>query len=138
MNTTGPKTRKDEPRKHEAAPPRIRLARAGFTDLVLVCSKCAKRQGLKKGAVRALLKRTLKRMPDAPRTRVVEVGCLGPCPKRALAVATSASLAARRIHLLDPASPPDAAVAALFPDRGPKPFREAGPVTASERSEPDA
>lgn len=126
-----PKPRKDAPRKDAAAPARIRLVRAGFTDLVLVCSKCAKRQGLKKGAVRGLLKRALKRTPDARRTRVVEVGCLGPCPKRALAVATSAGLAARRIHLLDPAASPEAAVATLFPDPGPEATVQSGPVETS-------
>lgn len=126
-----PKPRKDDPRKDTAPPARIRMARAGFTDLVLVCAKCAKRQGFKKGAVRGLLKRTLKRTPDARRTRVVEVGCLGPCPKHALAVATSASLAARRIHLLDPAASPESAVAALFPDAGREAVTEPGPVEAS-------
>lgn len=131
MTPIRPKPRKDAPRKDAAAPARIRLVRAGFTDLVLVCSKCAKRQGLKKGAVRKLLKRNLKRTPDARRTRVVEVGCLGPCPKRALAVATSTSLAAQRIHLLDPAASPDAAIATLFPDFGPKAGLEAVPVETS-------
>lgn len=123
MKPTAPETRDAiELRDGTAAPaaPRIRMARAGFSDLVLVCTKCAKRQGLKKGAVRGMLKRSLKRRPLARKTRVVEVGCLGPCPKRALAVATSDSLAARRIHLLDPAAPGEVAVAMLFPDFGPK------------------
>ncbi|WP_246733075.1 (2Fe-2S) ferredoxin domain-containing protein [Methylobacterium sp. BTF04] len=96
------------------------MARAGFSDVVLVCTKCAKRQGLKKGTLRGMLKRALKRGSGGRKTRVIEVGCLGPCPKRALAVATSASLAAHRIHLLDPALAPEAAAALLFPDFGPK------------------
>ncbi|GJD74249.1 MULTISPECIES: (2Fe-2S) ferredoxin domain-containing protein [Methylobacterium] len=101
-------------------PARIRMARAGFSELVLVCTKCVKRQGLKKGALRSRIKRELKgrAMPGKP--RVVEVGCLGPCPKRALAVATADSLAKQRIHLLDPAATPAQAVDALFPDFGPK------------------
>ncbi len=131
MTPTRPKPRKADPRKDEAAPARIRMARAGFTDLVLVCAKCTKRQGLKKGAVRGLLKRALKGAPEGRRMRVVEVGCLGPCPKRALAVATSASLAVRRIHLLDPAASPEAAIASLFPDFGPKAVAEPGPVASS-------
>lgn len=140
MSPTGPERRKDE-----TASPRIRMVRAGFGDLVLVCTKCAKRQSLKKGAVRRMLKRALTRRFGSGKSgsgksgsgksgsskngssktgpckvRVVEVGCLGPCPKRALAVATSTSLSAHRIHLLDPAATPEAAVAALFPDFGPK------------------
>lgn len=101
-------------------PARIRVARAKFTELVLVCTKCVKRQGLKKGSLRSRLKRGLKARPLAGKPRVVEVGCLGPCPKRALAVATAESLAKRRIHLIDPAATPAQAVDALFPDFGPK------------------
>lgn len=103
-----------------ARPTRIRMARAGFTELVLVCTKCVKRQGLKKGALRSRLKREMKARPLAGKPRVVEVGCLGPCPKRSIAVATAESLAKQRIHLLDPAATPAQAVDALFPDFGPK------------------
>jgi hypothetical protein len=96
------------------------MARAGYSELVLVCSKCVKRQGLKKGSVRRQIKRELKLRDTARKVRVVEVGCLGPCPKRALAVVTADSLAKQRIHLLDPAGPPSQSVDALFPDFGPK------------------
>jgi hypothetical protein len=105
-------------------PARIRMARTKFSELVLVCAKCAKRQGLKKGSLRRGLKRALEvreregRLVGKP--RVVEVGCLGPCPKRALAVATAESLAKQRIHLLDPAATPEQTIDALFPDFGPK------------------
>ncbi|WP_243214583.1 MULTISPECIES: (2Fe-2S) ferredoxin domain-containing protein [Methylobacterium] len=96
------------------------MARAGFSELVLVCGKCVKRQGLKKGSVRRLLRRELKARVPSRKLRVVEVGCLGPCPKRALAAATADSLAKRRIHLLDPAATPAQSIDALFPDFGPK------------------
>ncbi|MCJ2037236.1 (2Fe-2S) ferredoxin domain-containing protein [Methylobacterium sp. J-068] len=99
---------------------RVRLARSKFSELVLVCAKCAKRQGLKKGALRGRLKRELKGRALAGKPRVVEVGCLGPCPKHALAVATTESLAKQRIHLIDPESTPAQTVDALFPDFGPK------------------
>lgn len=46
-------------------PARIRAARAKFTELVLVCTKCVKRQGLKKGSLRSRLKRELKARPLA-------------------------------------------------------------------------
>ena len=101
-------------------PARIRMARAKFSELVLVCAKCVKRQGLKKGSLRSRLKRELKGRVLAGKPRVVEVGCLGPCPKRALAVATAESLGKQRIHLIDPAATPAQAVDALFPDFGPK------------------
>ncbi len=110
----------DDKDRDAARPARIRMARAGFTELVLVCSKCVKRQGLKKGSVRRQLKGELKRRVTARKPRVVEVGCLGPCPKRALAVITADSLAKQRIHLLDPQATPAQSVDALFPDFGPK------------------
>ena len=78
----------DDTDREAARPARSRMARAGFTELVLVCSKCVKRQGLKKGSVRRQLKSELKRRLTARKPRVVEVGCLGPCPKHAVAVAT--------------------------------------------------
>ena len=107
------------------APEKIRYARAKFGDVVLVCAKCAKRQGLPKGGLRATLKRALKDRAGpskerGPKPRLVEVGCLGPCPKRAVAVATTASLARGRIALIDPTGEPQALLDALLPDFGPK------------------
>ena len=72
---------------------RARTAKVGFAEFVLVCAKCAKRQALPKHAVRGMLKQAYKRRSASAKLRVVETGCLGPCPKRALAVATAASLA---------------------------------------------
>lgn len=91
-----------------------RTAKAGFADLVLVCAKCAKRQGLGKDAVRGRLKREIKRRGLKRTTRVVSVGCLGPCPKRFVAVATSGSLGRNRIVLVDPAASAEQAVDALL------------------------
>ncbi|MCJ2080993.1 (2Fe-2S) ferredoxin domain-containing protein [Methylobacterium sp. J-090] len=106
-------------------PGKIRYARAKFGDVVLVCTKCAKRQGLPKGAMRATLKRALKERAGPSKgqvlkPRLVEVGCLGPCPKRAVAVATTASLARGRIALIDPTGDRQAILDALLPDFGPK------------------
>lgn len=109
----------------DVTPDKIRYARAKFGDVVLVCTKCAKRQGLPKGAVRTILKRALKESGGSSKggllkPRLVEVGCLGPCPKRTVAVATTASLAEGRIVLIDPAGDRRAILAALLPDFGPK------------------
>jgi hypothetical protein len=112
----------------ETAPPgpeKIRYARAKFDAVVLVCTKCAKRQGLPKGTLRSVLKRAMKERAGSSKERMakprlVEVGCLGPCPKRAIAVATTASLARGRIALVDPAGDRQAILDALLPDFGPK------------------
>ncbi|MGU3540307.1 hypothetical protein [Methylobacterium sp. A54F] len=97
-----------------------RTAKAKFGEVVLVCRKCAKRQRLGRGDLRSLVKDAAKRAQPRRRVRVLETGCLGPCPKRLVAVATGASVAAGRIVLLDPAATPEAVAAALLPDFGPK------------------
>ncbi|MCJ2085898.1 hypothetical protein MKK88_07810 [Methylobacterium sp. E-005] len=120
-----------------------RSAKTKLTEVVVVCAKCAKRQGLRPRAVRALLKKAGKQATrDAAGGRrklcVVESGCLGPCPKRAIAVATGASLAAGRVILLDPGAEPAAALAAVLhpvPSRRPPP--EFGPNTALAPVSPD-
>ncbi|MGU3664594.1 hypothetical protein ACLBX9_10460 [Methylobacterium sp. A49B] len=113
-----------------------------------MCRKCAKRQGLRVRTVRERLKKASKHAgkcaadaKSGPRRKlcIVEAGCLGPCPKRALAVATGASLAAGRVMLLDPDSSPQEALAAILgpalpPAPAPDPARrsvpEFGPITA--------
>ncbi|MGX5776853.1 hypothetical protein [Methylorubrum zatmanii] len=83
-----------------------RTAKAAFSDLVLVCRKCAKRQGVDRKQLGRALKRALTNVPRETGTgkvRVVETGCLGPCPKRMLTVATPRSIASRRVILIDPA-----------------------------------
>ena len=95
----------------------VRTAKAKFSEVVAVCAKCAKRQGLPKRAIRDRVKAGLKQARPGTKLRVVETGCLGPCPKRALAVATGSSVAAGRILLIDPASSPEAIVALLLPPR---------------------
>ncbi|MEL6060772.1 MULTISPECIES: hypothetical protein [unclassified Methylobacterium] len=116
--------------------PAGRSARTKLTEVVVVCSKCAKRQGLRPRAVRALLKKAGKQAPrdEAAGRRklcIVESGCLGPCPKRAIAVATGASLASGRVVLLDPeAGPADALAAVLAPAPPRRPSPEFGPNTA--------
>ncbi len=82
-----------------------RMAKAKFCDLVLVCGKCAKRQGVERKRIGRALKRAFKAAaPEkgAGKVRVLETGCLGPCPKRMLTLATPHSLARRRVLLIDP------------------------------------
>ncbi|GJD45208.1 hypothetical protein AFCDBAGC_3079 [Methylobacterium cerastii] len=98
-------------------PPTVRTAKAKFSEVVAVCTKCAKRQGLSKRAIRDRVKAGLKQGGSGAKLRVVETGCLGPCPKRLVAVATGASVAAGRILLIDPTASPDAIVALLLPPR---------------------
>lgn len=88
---------------------KVRTAKAGFSDLVLVCRKCAKRQGVDRKQIGRAIKRAFKQVPREKDTakgfkvRVLETGCLGPCPKRMLTLATPDSLARRRVLLVDPA-----------------------------------
>nr|WP_286134460.1 (2Fe-2S) ferredoxin domain-containing protein [Methylobacterium sp. Leaf123] len=81
----------------------MRTAKAGFSDLVLVCRKCAKRQGVDRKQLGRAVKRAFKQGGGAGKVRVLETGCLGPCPKRMLTLATPESLARRRVILVDPA-----------------------------------
>ncbi|MBE7200873.1 MAG: hypothetical protein INR70_24145 [Parafilimonas terrae] len=109
-----------------------------------VCAKCAKRQGLRGKTVCARLRKAGKKAAqDQPSGRrrklcIVESGCLGPCPKRAVAVATGASLAAGRVLLIDPdAIHPDTLDAVLHPALPRRPAPEFGPNTALAARTPD-
>ena len=96
-----------------------RTAKAGFSDLVLVCRKCAKRQGVARKQIGRAVKQALKQGARGDgsgkragkvrlgkvrlgKVRLLETGCLGPCPKRMLTLATPDSLARRRVILVDP------------------------------------
>lgn len=131
-----PETLPPEVRASEVRTAKVRTAKAKFAEVVLVCRKCARRQGLAKGQARALAKAGFRAAhpgtagTKAPKPRIVESGCLGPCPKRMLAVATGASVAAGRVLLVDPRDP--AAVFPAFgPDFGPNAKLGAGPGDAS-------
>ena len=124
------------PRQEPGGKPRT--AKAGSGGLVLVCAKCAKRQGYRKGEASRRLKRALRDRPGGGKARIVETRCLGPCPKRLLTLATPDSLSRGRLLLVDPALP-EAEVSALVPDLRPK--ARLGPSTDMRyrsRSETDA
>ena len=125
---------------------KVRTAKAGFTDLVLVCRKCAKRQGVDRKQLGRAVKRAFRQEArdaagkGAGKVRVLETGCLGPCPKRMLTLATPESLARRRVILVDPALdaigpaaltlaavvPPPAAPVVVFPASEASPANGAG------------
>lgn len=96
-----------------------KAATAPFAEIVMVCAKCAKRQGIGAKAVRGGLRRALKADRRGRKVRVVETGCLGLCPKRSLTLATAGSLGAGRLLVLDPALEPAAMLDALLPGRNP-------------------
>lgn len=95
----------------------VRTAKAKFGAIVAICTKCAKRQGLSKRALRDRLKAETKRSRPGVTLRIVETGCLGPCPKRLIAVATGASVAGGRILLIDPEAPAAETLAAVLSAR---------------------
>ena len=94
-----------------------KAASAPFAEIVMVCAKCAKRQGVGAKAVRGGLKRALKADRRGRKVRVVETGCLGLCPKRSLTLATAGSLGEGRLLVLDPTLSAEAMLDALLPVR---------------------
>lgn len=135
------------PRPIDPAPERARrpaTAKTKLAGVAVVCGKCAKRQGLRSKDLRALLKEAGRDLGAAPAGQkgkrrklcIVESGCLGPCPKRFVAVATGASLAAGRVLLLDPRAGVEAARAALLPEFGPNTGLAARPTDAGSGDDP--
>ena len=103
-------------RPHPDGAATVRTAKTKPAEVVLVCRKCAKRAGLSAKEARRLAKAAGRGGSGGGRkVKVVETGCLGPCPKRLLAVATGASLAAGRVALLDPRADPTGTLADLGP-----------------------
>ena len=88
----------------------LREAKAPFSQAVLFCGKCARKldggfgkQGRK--TLRSELKRAFKRggwREAAGKVRMVEVSCLGLCPKRRQVVVTAELLARRRLLVVEP------------------------------------
>ena len=88
---------------------------------VLVCKKCLGRIDDGK-ALRESLKSDLKRRSakqDVKSPRVVLTSCLGICPKRAVVVASAATLKNGQYLLLSGADASAEAAATLMPDRVP-------------------
>ena len=106
----------------------VQLARSPWTDLVLVCSKCARKAGAK--SFRKDLKGALKKAGSGKRIRLADTSCLDLCPKKRIVLALGSDLARRRLVV----SAPDAAdaIAALLI------AKMSGPANAfdSERTAP--
>lgn len=80
-------------------------------DLVVVCRKCRKRSGRK--ALRSELKAALKARAVGRRSKVVEAGCLGLCPKRAVALAAFGGDGLGAILILRNGAPAEAVIEAM-------------------------
>ena len=100
-----------------AADPSL-LVKVKFGGVVMVCGECQDRSNgpkFKAKTVRKELKRGLVQSPV--RLRIVECGCLGLCPKKAMAVAAVASgrpMVAAVLHDEEDAPALAATVAASF------------------------
>lgn len=80
----------------------MRAAKVKFDAIVVVCAKCAKRQGFAKRDFCRSFKQAFRRETRSRKIKVIESGCFGPCPKRLVAVATPASMSRKRVVLLNP------------------------------------
>ena len=81
--------------------------------LVFVCGKCLKRHPDGK-AVRAALKAEARSCAGRRKVRIVKTGCVGLCPRRALVLASGATLAAGEMLVVRAPAEAAAAVARLL------------------------
>lgn len=97
----------------------IERVQAPWEGVALVCRKCSKKLGGGFGPEDEKLAKALRRgLRAAGRRRalrVVEVGCLGLCPKRAVTVAVSSDPAA--LHAVPRGTSVETMIAALAPGR---------------------
>ena len=103
---------------------RLKIAKAPFSDTVLVCGKCARKfKGAGKPVAKAL-KAELKGRRWG-KVRVVETKCFDLCPKRRQVLASHRTLADHRLIVVEPGfSPEDALLALLGPPRAVEPAGE--------------
>jgi hypothetical protein len=86
---------------------RVVMAKAPFSQAVLVCRKCARKLPGKTGAkdIRKTLKMALKRLGPAHawgKVRIVEASCFDLCPKRRQVLASGATLRDRKLVVVEP------------------------------------
>lgn len=100
-----------------------RVVQPRWSDAVLVCGKCLKRHPDGKAVRRALKDAVAARAPEVrvgrkrEKVRLVKTTCLGLCPKRALVLASAASLSRREVVLLHGTREASDAVAQLLTSR---------------------
>lgn len=88
-----------------------------FTDVVLVCAKCAAKLGRgrkHKTELRGQIKKALKDRGLGGRIGVVETGCLDLCPNGAQTIATARQLCRGELTVVPAAATGEAVVKVLF------------------------
>ena len=91
----------------------LKIAKAPFSDAVLVCGKCARKfRGAGKPVAKAL-KAELKSRRWG-KVRVVETKCFDLCPKRRQVLASHRTLADRRLVVVEHGFSPEEALRALL------------------------
>lgn len=103
------------------APKPVIAARLRRAPPILVCKKCLGRIDDGKKLRKALKSEAKNRsaVQDVRPPRVVTTSCLGICPKRAVVVASAATLRNGKYLLLSKAKASAEAIAALMPDSQP-------------------
>jgi hypothetical protein len=102
----------DDP--NAAEPSRLKVAKAPFSDTVLVCGKCARKF---KGAGKPVAKQLKAELKDRRRwgkVRVVETKCFDLCPKRRQVLASHRTLADHRLVVVEPGFSPEDALRVLL------------------------
>ncbi len=95
------------------APKTLKVAKAPFSDAVLVCGKCARKfKGAGKPVAKAL-KAELKSRRWG-KVRVVETKCFDLCPKRRQVLASHRTLADHKLVVVEHGFSPEAALRALL------------------------
>ncbi len=94
------------------------LETAPWTEVVLVCAKCAAKAGRgRKGKteLRAEIKQALKRRGLGKSVRVLETGCMDLCPEGGQTVATGRQLGQGRLCVVGAQTDGEAVADLLFP-----------------------
>ena len=120
----------DDPLAQPVATRGLKVAKAPFSDTVLVCGKCARKF---KGAGKPVAKALKAELKDRAwgKVRVVETKCFDLCPKRRQVLASHRTLADHRLVVVEPGFSPRDALRALL-----GPPREAEPVSSDALSMP--
>ena len=91
----------------------LKVAKAPFSDTVLVCGKCARKF---KGAGKPVAKELKALLKDRRwgKVRVVETKCFDLCPKRRQVLASARTLADHRLVVVEPGFSAEEALRALL------------------------
>jgi hypothetical protein len=97
----------------DMAPAGVKMAKAPFSDVLLVCAKCQRKF---KGAGKPVAKQLRRELKGGRwgRVRVVETKCFDLCPKRRQVLASHRTLADHRLLVVEGGFAPEAALEALL------------------------